>query len=313
MTARIARGGGATARRAPARASSGAKRKGKAKQAGLFEHLPISPKTLRKLGTWAFVLALIVIAVATAFAFRLPQQIGTFIGERVGAAGFAVSRVELRGLNRLNPADVTKTALDQPSQAMPLIDLDEIRARLIAKYRWIREVRVHRRLPDTLVVEIEERVPAAIWQHNRQLRLVDGEGVELQALREDALPDLPRLIGPGAQHRLGELNTLLDAAPALRERFAGATWVSGRRWDVRFKSEETLLLPEGAEEAAAALRRFAEMNERRGLLGTNFLRFDMRVAGKMIVQLRQTPDGRTPAVAPGPAASEPPQDLSRTI
>ncbi len=313
MTARIARGGAATTRRNPARASSGAKRKGKAKPAGLLDHLPISPKTLRKLGTWAFVLALIVVAVATAFAFRLPQQIGTFVGERVGAAGFAVTRVELRGLNRLDPADVTKTALDQPSQAMPLIDLDEIHARLIAKYRWIKEVRVHRRLPDTLVVEIEERVPAAVWQHNRELRLVDGEGVELQALRSDALPDLPLVVGPGAQHRLGELNALLDAAANLRDRFAGATWISGRRWDFRFKTGETLLLPEGEREAADALRRFAEMSERRGLLGGNFLRFDMRVAGKMIVQLRQTPDARVPASSPGPAAGEPPQDLSRTI
>ncbi len=312
MSARIARGN-APARRAPARASSGTKRKGKAKPAGLLDHLPISPRALRKLSIWAFVLALIVVAVATAFAFRIPQQIGTFVGDRIGAAGFAVTRVELRGLNRLNPSDVTKTALDQPSQAMPLIDLDEIRARLIARYRWIREVRVHRRLPDTLVVEIEERVPAAVWQHGRQLRLVDGEGVELQALRGDALPNLPLVVGPGAQHRLGELNVLLDAAPNLREPLAGATWVSARRWDVRFKSGETLLLPEGDEAAAAALRRFAEMNERRGLLGSNFLRFDMRIAGKMIVQLRQAPDGRVPAAAPGATPSEPPQDLSRTI
>lgn len=313
MTARTARGAATTARRAPARASSGAKRKGKAKQAGLLDHLPISPATLRKLGTWAFVLALIVIAVATAFAFRLPQTIGTFVGERVGAAGFAVSRVELRGLNRLDPAEVTKTALDQPSQAMPLIDLDEIRARLIAQYRWIREVRVHRRLPDTLVVEVEERVPTAIWQQGDRLRLVDGEGVALQALRADALPDLPRLFGAGTQHRQSELNALFEASPGLRERFAGATWVSGRRWDLRFKTGETLLLPEGEREAADALRRFAEMNERRGLLGGNFLRFDMRVGGKMIVQLRQAPASGVPAASPGQTPAEPPQDLSRTI
>lgn len=312
MTARTARGAATTAR-APARASSGAKRKGKAKQAGLLDHLPISPATLRKLGTWAFVLALIVIAVATAFAFRLPQTIGTFVGERVGAAGFAVSRVELRGLNRLDPAEVTKTALDQPSQAMPLIDLDEIRARLIAQYRWIREVRVHRRLPDTLVVEVEERVPTAIWQQGDRLRLVDGEGVALQALRADALPDLPRLFGAGTQHRQSELNALFEASPGLRERFAGATWVSGRRWDLRFKTGETLLLPEGEREAADALRRFTEMNERRGLLGGNFLRFDMRVGGKMIVQLRQAPASGAPAASPGQTPAEPPQDLSRTI
>jgi hypothetical protein len=57
------------------------------------------------------------------------------------------------------------------------------------------------------------------------------------------------------------------------------------------------------------------MNARRQLLGGNFLRFDMRIEGKMIVQLRNAPTGQAPAAAPGatPPQGQPPQDLSRTI
>lgn len=313
MTARIARGSAAAARRAPARSSGGArKRRGKAKQPGLLDGLPVSPKTARKLALWAFVIALLIVAAATAIAFRLPQRIGAAIGEQVGAAGFSVTRVELRGLDRLDPATISKAALDQPSLAMPLIDLDAIRDRLM-QFTWVKEARVSRRLPDTLVVEIVERVPAAVWQHNRQLQLVDAEGVALERVRADALPDLPLVIGPGAQHRVAGLGALIEAAPRIRPHFAGATWIGGRRWDFRFKSGETLSLPEGEEAAQAALRRFVEMNERRGLLGGNFLRFDMRIEGKMIVQLRNAPEGRVPATAPGPGPGQPPQDLSRTI
>jgi len=100
----------------------------------------------------------------------------------------------------------------------------------------------------------------------------------------------------------------------VKEVLTGATWIGGRRWDIRFKTGETLSLPEGAAPALAALKRFMDMNTRRNLLGGNFLRFDMRIEGKMIVQLRNAPSGQVPATAPGRApAGQPPQDLSRTI
>ncbi|HEY0115686.1 MAG TPA: cell division protein FtsQ/DivIB, partial [Allosphingosinicella sp.] len=226
-------------------------------------------------------------------------------------AGFSISRVELRGLSRMDRSTVYKSVLDQPSLAMPLVDLDAIRARLL-EFRWIKEARVSRRLPDTLVVDIVERVPAAVWQHNRQLQLVDVEGVALEPVRADAMPNLPLVIGPGAQHRITALAAMIDAAPQVRQHLEGATWIGGRRWDLRFKTGETLSLPEGDEPSLAALRRFVEMNERRRLLGGNFLRFDMRIQGKMIVQLRQSPTGQVPTVPPVPQG-EPPQDLSRTI
>jgi cell division protein FtsQ len=279
----------------------------------MFEGLPIAPATARKLAKWALLAALAIILLATAFAFRLPQRIGEAVGEQVGSAGFAVSRVELRGLNRMDASTVTKAALDQPSLAMPLLDLDAIRARLMA-FTWVKEARVHRRLPDTLVVEIEERVPAAVWQHNRRLQLVDAEGVELEPVRADAMPNLPLVVGPGAQHRIAGLGALVDSAAEVKPLMAGATWIGGRRWDIRFKTGETLSLPEGEEQAAGALKRFVQMNARRQLLGGNFLRFDMRIEGKMIVQLRNGPAGQVPAATPGATPQgQPPQDLSRTI
>jgi cell division protein FtsQ len=312
MTARIARGSAASSRRPAARSGGTRKRNGrKTKPPGLLDGLPISPETLRKLGFWGGLLALIVIATATMFAFRLPQKLGVAIGEQIGASGFAVSRVELRGLDRMDRATVYRTVLNQPSLAMPLVDLDIVRDQLLA-FPWIKEARVSRRLPDTLVVDIVERQPAAVWQYNRRLQLVDAEGVALGAVDPQAMPQLPLVIGPGAQHQVAALGTLLEGAPQLRPLMAGSAWVGGRRWDIRFATGETLSLPEGEPEAKAALQRFAEMNARRRLLGGNFLRFDMRIEGKMIVQLRHTPEGGVPASATVPQG-EPPQDLSRTI
>ena len=55
-----------------------------------------------------------------------------------------------------------------------------------------------RRLPDTLVIDIVERTPAALWQDEQRLALIDAEGVVLDRVPVDKMPDLPLLIGPGA-------------------------------------------------------------------------------------------------------------------
>ena len=136
--------------------------------------------------------------------------------------------------------------------AMPLVDLAATRARLL-RFGWIREARVSRRLPDTLVIDIVERQPVAIWQNNQQLSLIDADGVVLEPVRIDHMPNLPLVIGPDANRHIGGLGSLLQAAPRLRPQIAGATWVGQRRWDIRFQSGELLTLPEGDEEARRAI------------------------------------------------------------
>ncbi len=123
---------------------------------------------------------------------------------------------------------------------MPLVDLEATRQRLL-RFGWIRDARVSRRLPDTLVVDIVERQPAAIWQHDQQLALIDMDGVVLEPVKLDAMPDLPLLIGPDANHQAGALARLVDAAPQLKPAMTGASWVGDRRWDIRFQTGETLV------------------------------------------------------------------------
>src|SRR3546814_13559768 len=83
-------------------------------------------------------------------------------------------------------------ALAQKDRSMAAVDLEGVRADLM-KYGWIQDARVSRRLPDTLVVDIVERPPAAIWQHNGRLSLIDKKGVVLEPVTVATMPDLPPL------------------------------------------------------------------------------------------------------------------------
>ena len=167
---------------------------------------------------------------------------------------------------------------------MAAVDLEDVRSDLM-QYGWIKDARVSRRLPDTLVVDIVERTPAAIWQHNNRLSLIDEKGVILEPVSVATMPDLPLVIGPRANQRAQDLERLLAEASSLKELLAGATWVGNRRWDLRFRSGETLSLPEGEGEAKAALAKFAHMDGANRLLGRGILRFDMRDPSRFVLRL----------------------------
>jgi cell division protein FtsQ len=285
-------------------------KKGKPPPEGSFSEL------VRRASGWIFIGTIVAVALATLFVLRVPQKVGTGLGEGIGSLGFSVKRVEIKGLEHMERLPVYAVALDQQSSAMPLVDLAGTRARIM-QFGWVREARVTRRLPDTLVVDIVERKPAAIWQHNQQLALIDIEGVVLEPVKVEAMPDLPIVIGPEANRHAGDLARLIATAPQLKPMMAGATWVGGRRWDIRFQSGETLLLPEGEDAAQRALATFTRIDQDTGLLGKNFVRFDMRIRGKLIAKLTAPPPASAapvkPAPQPAPARDDEAIDTRQTI
>ena len=243
--------------------------------------LPVSEATLKTAATWTITgLGVAAVCVAATW-IGIPGMIGTAVAEGAGRAGFRVEQIEVTGLHRMDRMSVYAVALDQKSTAMPLVDLEAVRQKLL-RYGWIADAHVSRRLPDTLLVDIVERTPAAVWQDRGELTLIDKDGVLLEPVDADAMPDLPLVIGPGADRQEADYQALLAAAPALKPRIRAATWIGNRRWDLTFDSGETLALPE--EGANSALVKFAQMDGARPLLGRGWIRFDMRDPAKLVAR-----------------------------
>jgi cell division protein FtsQ len=150
-----------------------------------------------------------------------------------------------------------------------------------------------------LVVDIVERQPAALWQGPEQLALIDSDGVIIDRVPVTQMPDLPLLIGPGANLHERDLNALLDAAPTLKPQLVSASWIGGRRWDLALQTGETIALPEGQDAAMEALGKFADLDKSTGLLGRGLLRFDLRLPGKMVVRFPNPPGDPTSKTTQG--------------
>lgn len=270
--------------RRPVRAPKKRRRVQQSRLNMVINALPVTPATLQRIANWTIGIGLAAVIAIGAHATGVTAKIHEEYAQAVGRAGFQVKKVEVVGADRIDRLKVYDIALAQKDRSMAAVDLEDVRHDLM-QYGWIKDARVSRRLPDTLVVDIVERSPAAIWQHNNRLSLIDEKGVVLEPVSVATMPDLPLVIGPRANQRAQDLERLLAEASSLKELLAGATWVGNRRWDLRFRSGETLSLPEGEPEAKAALAKFAHMDGANRLLGRGILRFDMRDPTRFVLRL----------------------------
>lgn len=271
----------------PRRPSRAPKRRRSVKQSRLnmvINALPMSPAQLQRVANWTIGIGLAGVLVLGAEVTGVTAKIHEEWAQAVGRAGFQVKKVEVVGADRIDRLKVYDIALAQKDRSMAAVELDDVRRDLM-QYGWIKDARVSRRLPDTLVVDIVERTPAAIWQNDGRLSLIDDSGIVLEPVTVATMPDLPLVIGPNANRRAQDLDALLAEASSLKELLAGATWVGNRRWDLRFRSGETLSLPEGDAEAKAALAKFAHMDGANRLLGRGILRFDMRDPSRFVLRM----------------------------
>lgn len=92
--------------------------------------------------------------------------------------------------------------------------------------------------------------------------------------------------------QVAELERLLAAAPALGPQVVAAEWVGNRRWNLTFKSDQVLALPEGADASATALVKFARLDGQNRLLGGDVASFDMRSPPRIYMRV----PGRADAV-----------------
>jgi len=249
--------------------------------------LPVAPKTAWRLIAGSIVGLGATAAVVWAVAAGLPRQATLGLATASSEAGFVVRQVEIEGATNQPRLSIYREVLDGGSDSMLLADLDAMRERLVA-LPWVKDASIQRRWPDRLHIRIEERKPAALWQHKGRLRLIDAQGTALPAPDLARFAALPLVVGAEARLQAPGLLKIVAGHPELANQMEAALWVGQRRWDIRMKSGETISLPEGPA-AEAAFLRFADLNRATPLLNRGFVRFDLRLPDKMVVRVAGEP------------------------
>jgi len=224
--------------------------------------------------------------------------------ERIGArTTLRVQDVVVEGRS-LTPEPILRAALGvSKGDKLLSFSLEAARAR-VERLTWVQHATVERRLPGTIVVQLTERRPFAVWQTGDKFVLIDRAGkvvAEQDPVKDAAaFATLPLVVGPGAPEFAAMLLDQLALQPGLRTRVVAAIRVGERRWNLRLNNGADVLLPEGAE--AAAMRRLMELHTAQALLDRPLQTLDLRLPDRMVV--RAQPEQHTP-VPPIPMPPSP--------
>lgn len=275
-------------RTAKANARANTARKAKKKTGGFIDWLmgllPFTEEQLQKIFLWLIILAAVAAAWFIASISGATALAQAQLSQAAANAGFEVRHVRVTGVERMNEDRVYERVVSQRNEPMPDVDVTAIRENLL-QLPWVKDARVSRQLPGTLAIDIVEREPHAVLQKPDHLVLVDVEGNELEPIRRTAIGDRLVISGPGAVRQVQQLDDLLEAAPAIRPQVRAAEWVGNRRWNLTFKSNQVLALPQGDDESATALVSFARLDGQNRLIGGEVTTFDMRAPPRIYMRI----------------------------
>ena len=224
---------------------------------------------------------------------RLVQGIGHGLDVRLADAGFRLKKVHVQGASPLATADILRAAGVYADQPLVGLNLEDVRARVEA-VGWVKDVRVVRLLPDTLVLTVQERRQLAVWQRAGKTSVIDDQGQVIPEADPGRFAALPLVVGEGADAAAPAILPVLAQRPRLMQLTDALVRVDDRRWDLRLRDGSLIQLPSTGEEQA--LMQLEQLDQRSHILTLGFDRIDLRNPELVAVRPRHSElDGRSAA------------------
>ena len=240
----------------------------------------ISPRTaVIALGAGA--LLLVGVLATGARAERIGASVSHGLDNVTAGMGLTLKRVHITGASPEAEPAIQRALGLYSGQPITSLNLDAIRTR-VQDVGWVKEARVVRLLPDTLIVEVKEHDRLAVWQEAGQIKVIDNRGQVIDGADARRYPTLPLVVGKGADVAAGEILPLLAQRPRLMGMVDALVRVDERRWDLRLKDGSLIQLP--ATEQEAALIRLDALDQRERLLDLGFARVDLRTPDEVAVR-----------------------------
>jgi len=217
------------------------------------------------------------------------QATGDFTRARVMSMGFVVERVDVMGEGRLHEADVRKALGVYAGDYLFGIDMEGAQAR-VESLSWVDRAIIRRLWPDRIVVQIIERQPYALWQHDGKVQVVDVRGDIITDAQPTKYRHLTLFVGEKSRFAVSEIKDMIAASPEIASREPNFIQVSGSRWDMVLNDGALRVkLPENGQ--TQALKQLRILQSQTQILDREISVIDMRLADRLTI----TATDETPA------------------
>ena len=238
-------------------------------------------------------LGILIIGIVGFFFLRSPigqqflaclEKMGIFFQSKTN---LSIQKATITGHYYTHKEDVIEAiGLEQNS---PIFQLDlDTAIEEIKKLPWVKEVSIQRILPDSIHVQLVEKIPLVSWQNNYKYLPIDIEGNPI-ADEKTILSHLILVVGTDAPQHSPDLIKQLSAFPKIMQRVKSAVRVGGRRWNLildDIKTGTQIYLPD--TDIYLALQRLNKLQEESRLLDKDLEKIDVRFTDRLIVREKST-------------------------
>jgi len=195
--------------------------------------------------------------------------------------GLKLEQVHVNGASPEAKGPIQRAVGLYQDQPIVSLDLNAVRER-VEQVGWVKEARVVRLLPNTIIVDVKEHNRLAVWQVGGKAHVIDADGVVIPGADAGRYPELPLIVGKGADQAAADIVPLLRQRPRLMSRIDALVRVDERRWDLRLKDGALIQLP--AVDQDSALIRLDALDQRERLLDLGFARVDLRTPEEVAIR-----------------------------
>ncbi|MDB4238980.1 FtsQ-type POTRA domain-containing protein [Alphaproteobacteria bacterium] len=196
------------------------------------------------------------------------------VNETLIKNGFLIENIHITGNNILTKEDILSSFQDLKNKNIFNIDLLQIQKILLLN-KWIKDLEIKRILPNTIKIKITEQKAIAIWQTKSGNKLITQKGnVILVKKVNDFKNQLPIINGAEANQNTLKILKILNKNPQLYERIWSISYISKRRWDIRFKEGLKILLPK--DDIEKAWLRIQHLQKKYNILELGLTEIDIR-------------------------------------
>ena len=196
---------------------------------------------------------------------------------------FMVNLMTIDGAGASLSEDIREVVpLDFPVSQFDL-EVDQIRD-VIVGLDPVKTANVRIKPGGILSVNVVERKPVLVWRTRDSIETLDESGAHVDNLPSRATrPDLPLIVGKGANEHVAEALSLLRASKPLEGRVRGLVRIGERRWNLVLDRDQMILLP--PERPVQALERVLAVNEVQELLDRDVAVVDMRIGARPTIRM----------------------------
>lgn len=233
----------------------------------------------RNRGFQVFSLALV--AVVGVGYFIQNSDKNSLVASATSYVGFEANKLVVNGNNNLDINILQARLATQLGNSLFSFKVDAARDEVLND-PWVQSATVRKVYPDTIVVDVVERKPVALWQSKGEVHLISRDGFVISQAGPKHM-NLPQVVGEGANMAAAEFLSVISRFPIISEKASAYVRVAGRRWNVRINNGPQVLLPEA--DWQIALGELQNLQLKKELLDRDVVQIDMRLTDRLVIKL----------------------------